>query len=84
MRSYLGFAVSPGLSQGYFIIMSQDTVNVNPNMIQEIDCDASNPKEKPIWDFLAAMRDESAFRRLVILGAPGLGKTTLLRYIALI
>ena len=64
-------------------IATQDARTVDPNMFRKSPNQAKNPKEKQIWDFLAAMRNESAFRRMVILGAPGSGKTTLLRYIAL-
>jgi hypothetical protein len=36
-----------------------------------------------IWDFLAAMRHEHAFKRIAIIGGPGSGKTTLLEHITL-
>ena len=64
-------------------ISTQDTNAVNCEIIQSIEDRATNSKNKQIWDFLAAMKDNFAFRRMVILGAPGSGKTTLLRYIAL-
>ena len=64
-------------------IATQDARTVDPRMMQGVNNQAKNPKEKQIWDFLAAMGKESAFRRMVILGAPSSGKTTLLRYIAL-
>ena len=64
-------------------ITTQDAETVDPKMIQEVKNQAKHPNKKQIWDFLAVMRDESAFRKMVILGAPGSGKTTLLRYIAL-
>ena len=64
-------------------IATQDTKTADPRMMQQVNNQAKNPKENQIWDFLAAMGKESAFRRMVILGAPGSGKTTLLRYIAL-
>ncbi len=37
-----------------------------------------------IWQFLVALKTQSAFDRLVILGGPGSGKTTLLEHVALI
>jgi len=64
-------------------IATKDSKSVDPKMMQQVDNQAVNQKEKQIWDFLAAMQNESAFKRMVILGAPGSGKTTLLRYIAL-
>ena len=64
-------------------IATQDARSVDPRMIQQVEKQAKNPKETKIWDFLAAMKNEFAFKRMVILGAPGSGKTTLLRYIAL-
>ncbi len=65
-------------------IVTKEAIKVDASIIQPMNKKAKNPREKRIWDFLAAMEDESAFRRMVILGAPGSGKTTLLRYIALI
>ena len=64
-------------------IATKDTRAIDPKMIQKVEARAKNPKEKQIWDFLATVKTESAFKRMVILGAPGSGKTTLLRYIAL-
>ena len=37
-----------------------------------------------IWDFLAASRNENAYRSIVIIGAPGSGKTTLLEHLTLV
>jgi GTPase SAR1 family protein len=64
-------------------IVPKEAVQVDPNPIQEVKGEANNPKEKQIWDFLAAMGDYSAFRRMAVLGAPGSGKTTLLRHLTL-
>jgi len=63
-------------------IVSKEAVNVSPKMIQQKE-EAQNPKEKQIWDFLAAMVEDPAFRRMAVLGAPGSGKTTLLRHLTL-
>lgn len=65
-------------------IVTKEAIKVNASIIQPVKKRAKNPREKKIWDFLAAMEEQSAFRRMVILGAPGSGKTTLLRYITLI
>jgi predicted NACHT family NTPase len=64
-------------------IVPKEAVQVEPNPIQEVKGEANNPKEKQIWDFLAAMGDDSAFPRMAVLGAPGSGKTTLLRHLTL-
>lgn len=63
-------------------IVSKEAVNVSSKMIQQKE-EAQNPKEKAIWDFLAAMVEDPAFRRMAVLGPPGSGKTTLLRYLTL-
>ncbi|NET60056.1 MAG: NACHT domain-containing protein [Symploca sp. SIO2E6] len=65
-------------------IVSKEVVQVDPKMIQRVEGKAGNPKEKQIWDFLAAMKQYPALRHLAVLGAPGSGKTTLLRYLTLI
>ena len=36
-----------------------------------------------IWDFLAVVKRQPAFQRLVIIGAPGAGKSTLMEHLAL-
>jgi energy-coupling factor transporter ATP-binding protein EcfA2 len=64
-------------------IVSTEAVQVEPNMIPLVKGKSNNPKEKQIWDFLAAMGHDSAFRRMAVLGAPGSGKTTLLRHLTL-
>jgi energy-coupling factor transporter ATP-binding protein EcfA2 len=64
-------------------IVSKEAVQVDPKMIPQVKDEANNPKEKQIWDFLAAMRNDPAFRRMAVLGAPGSGKTTLLRHLSL-
>ncbi|NES21802.1 MAG: NACHT domain-containing protein [Symploca sp. SIO3E6] len=64
-------------------IVSKDAIQVESKMIQEVENQAENPKEKQIWDFLAVMSRYPAFRRMAVLGAPGSGKTTLLRHLTL-
>jgi hypothetical protein len=64
-------------------IVLKEAVQADANMIPQVKDEAKNPKEKQIWDFLAAMRNDPAFRRMAVLGAPGSGKTTLLRYLTL-
>jgi hypothetical protein len=41
------------------------------------------PQNNAIGHFLALMKSDPAYRRLAILGAPGSGKTTLMRYMTL-
>ncbi|NEQ65272.1 MAG: NACHT domain-containing protein [Symploca sp. SIO2D2] len=66
-------------------IVSKEALQVDPNMIQQVNENAENPKERQIWDFLAAAdKDKNpAFPRMAVLGAPGSGKTTLLRHLTL-
>ncbi|NEP11307.1 MAG: NACHT domain-containing protein [Symploca sp. SIO2C1] len=64
-------------------IVSKEAVQVDPNIIPQVSGKVENPKEKPIWDFLAAIGKNPAFRRMAVLGAPGSGKTTLLRHLTL-
>jgi predicted NACHT family NTPase len=40
-------------------------------------------KELKIWDFLALLKKEPAFRRIVVIAPPGAGKSTLLEYLTL-
>lgn len=66
-------------------IFATDVAKANSAMILQIPNKALNPKEKEIWDFLAAKEanKKPAFPRIAILGAPGSGKTTLLRHLTL-
>jgi energy-coupling factor transporter ATP-binding protein EcfA2 len=65
-------------------VVAKEAVQANSRMIPQIKSETNNPREKQIWDFLAAMGNDTAFRRMVVLGAPGTGKTTLLRHLTLI
>ncbi|WP_392530184.1 NACHT domain-containing protein [Nostoc sp. C117] len=65
-------------------IVAKEAVQASSRMIPQIQSETNNPREKRIWDFLAAMDNSTAFQRMVVLGAPGTGKTTLLRHLTLI
>ncbi len=65
-------------------IVAKEAVQASSRIIPQVLAEAKNPREKQIWDFLAAMANEPAFRRMAVLGAPGSGKTTLLRHLTLI
>jgi energy-coupling factor transporter ATP-binding protein EcfA2 len=61
-------------------VMSQ----ISPNLLKRLENrDQAGHYETQIGDFLALLKQEPDFRRLVILGAPGSGKTTLMRYLSL-
>lgn len=65
-------------------IIAKESVRISPNIIQTgLVLDSKN-EGREIGDFLVAMEHESAFRRILISGAPGSGKTTLLRHLALL
>jgi energy-coupling factor transporter ATP-binding protein EcfA2 len=63
----------------------RNLVQVSPNLLQNRDGEdlAQDLKDKEIGNYLALMPKNPEFRRLAILGAPGSGKTTLMRYLAL-
>ncbi len=64
-------------------IAAKEAAKASQTMIQPIKDEANNSNERQIWDFLAAIDNDSAFRRMAVLGAPGSGKTTLLRHLTL-
>ncbi|MBE9008249.1 NACHT domain-containing protein [Fortiea sp. LEGE XX443] len=66
-------------------IVATDIAKAKSAMILNVNHDANSSKEKQIWDFLIAKdRDNKPlFPRIAVLGAPGTGKTTLLRYLTL-
>lgn len=64
----------------------RNLVQVSPNLLKKRDGEdlTQDLKDKEIGHYLALMPKNPEFRRLAILGAPGSGKTTLMRYLALI
>jgi predicted NACHT family NTPase len=63
-------------------IYSKNLVKISPDLIQEIPQSASMHLE--VGELLVQMYNDSTLRRLAILGAPGSGKTTLMRYLTLV
>ncbi len=65
-------------------VVSRSLAEVSPNLLRKNREDEALSRDRlTIGDFLAVMRGEPNYRRLAILGAPGSGKTTLMRYITL-
>ena len=54
-----------------------------PNLLRRLEEREEPFRTKDIGDFLALMGHDPDFRRLAILGAPGSGKTTMMRYLTL-
>lgn len=55
-----------------------------PDLLERRGKATPGHKGSTIWAFLAALKQQPAFDRLVILGPPGSGKTTLLEHLTLI
>jgi len=64
-------------------IAATDAANTSHKMIlRPIKDEENNSNETQIWDFLAAIDKKNlAVWRMAVLGAPGSGKTTILRYL---
>ncbi|MEG4291016.1 NACHT domain-containing protein [Microcoleus sp. C2C3] len=58
-----------------------EAANTSHKMIQPPKDETNNSNETQIWNFLAEIDKQPAFRRMAVLGAAGSGKTTLLRYL---
>ncbi|MEM1242367.1 MAG: GUN4 domain-containing protein [Cyanobacteria bacterium P01_H01_bin.26] len=56
---------------------------VSTRLIRKVKDERDLPRDTTIGHFLALMKKDAAYRRLAILGAPGSGKTTLMRYMTL-
>ena len=64
-------------------ICQRSLSRTSPNLLRRLE-DREEPfRTKDIGDFLALMGHDPDFRRLAILGAPGSGKTTMMRYLTL-
>lgn len=63
-------------------ISQKSLAKISPDLIQELSGKLSGQQE--IGDLLVWMSKDSIFRRLAILGVPGSGKTTLMRYLTFI
>jgi predicted NACHT family NTPase len=64
-------------------VVATEAMRVSSSLLPYLGSRSNSSWQTEIGDFLYAMRREPSYRRLVILGAPGTGKTTLLRYLAL-
>ncbi|MDX2216838.1 MAG: GUN4 domain-containing protein [Oculatellaceae cyanobacterium bins.114] len=65
-------------------LSQQDLAAISPNLLKQLKGEEGLNRSFEIGDMLALMaRQPEDFRRLAILGAPGSGKTTLMRYITL-
>jgi energy-coupling factor transporter ATP-binding protein EcfA2 len=62
-------------------------LRVAPESLERIPSDMIRLSEThdslQIWDFLAVVKQQPAFQRLVIIGAPGAGKSTLIEHLAI-
>jgi hypothetical protein len=64
-------------------ICQRSLSRTSPNLLRRLEEREESFRSKDIGDFLALMGREPDFRRLAILGAPGSGKTTMMRYLTL-
>ncbi|MEM6254690.1 MAG: GUN4 domain-containing protein [Cyanobacteria bacterium P01_D01_bin.156] len=66
-------------------VTAKSIAQVSTRLIRKIRAKGEQdlPRENTIGHFLALMKKDLAYRRLAILGAPGSGKTTLMRYMTL-
>lgn len=64
-------------------ICQRSLSRTSPNLLRRLEEREEPFRTKDIGDFLALMGQDPDFRRLAILGAPGSGKTTMMRYLTL-
>ena len=64
-------------------VTAKSIAQVSTRLLRKIKNEQDLPRENTIGHFLALMKKDPAYRRLAILGAPGSGKTTLMRYMTL-
>jgi hypothetical protein len=65
-------------------LSQRDLATMSPNLLKQLEAQKPLDRDFDIGDILALMARQPDFRRLAILGAPGSGKTTLMRYITLL
>ena len=63
-------------------ISQKSLAQISPDLIQKLPKKIST--QRYVGDLLVQMRNEPVFGRFAILGAPGAGKTTLMRYLTLV
>ncbi|MFG6096714.1 GUN4 domain-containing protein [Leptothoe sp. ISB3NOV94-8A] len=64
-------------------VTAKSVAQVSTRLLRKTKDEQDLPRENTIGHFLALMQKDPAYRRLAILGAPGSGKTTLMRYMTL-
>ncbi|MDA0269322.1 MAG: hypothetical protein O3A14_20785, partial [Cyanobacteria bacterium] len=64
-------------------ICQRSLSKTSPNLLRKLEARDERIRARDIGDFLALMGKDPDFRRLAILGAPGSGKTTMMRYLTL-
>jgi hypothetical protein len=64
-------------------ICQRSLSRTSPNLLRRLEEREDQLRSKDIGDFLALMGTAPEFCRLAILGAPGSGKTTMMRYLTL-
>lgn len=64
-------------------ICQRSLSRTSPNLLKRLEAREEKVRSRDIGDFLALMGRDPDFRRLAILGAPGSGKTTMMRYLTL-
>ncbi|NEQ51921.1 MAG: NACHT domain-containing protein [Leptolyngbya sp. SIO3F4] len=64
-------------------VTAKSVAQVSTRLLRKTKEERDLPQDNTIGHFLALMKKDPAYRRLAILGAPGSGKTTLMRYMTL-
>lgn len=64
-------------------LCQRSLTHISPNLLRPLEDKDKQLRSRDIGHFLAIMGQDPNFRRLAILGAPGSGKTTMMRYLTL-